>query len=165
MREHLLPVVTFLAIILCLGVLGYTYFAPEAEKYLKNQIPSIAIRDVGINATLADSEQERVRGLSGVQRMGPQDGLLLVFDEADHHAIWMKDMLFPIDIVWIGDDLTIVDISEALTPGSYPSIFEPRAPARMALELNARFVATYRLRIGDKVLMNDAYIPEDLKKK
>jgi uncharacterized membrane protein (UPF0127 family) len=165
MREHFLPVVTVVAILLCVGVLGYGYFVPQAEQYLKNQIPSVAIRDVGIDVTLADSEQERTRGLSGVSSIGAREGLLMVFEEAGHHAIWMKDMNFPIDIIWIGDDLTVVDISEAVSPDSYPAIYEPEMPARMALEVNARFAATYRIRVGDTVLMNDAYIPSDLKNK
>jgi uncharacterized protein len=165
MKEHFLPVVTLVVILVCAGVLGYNYFAPQADHYLKNQVPSIAIRDVGIDATVADSEQERVRGLSGLRSIGAREGLLMVFEKADYHAIWMKDMNFPIDIIWIGDDLTIVDINEAVSPATYPSIYEPKTPARMALEVNARFAATYRIRVGDPVLMNDAYIPEDLKKK
>jgi uncharacterized membrane protein (UPF0127 family) len=59
----------------------------------------------------------------------------------------------------------VVDISEAVSPDSYPAIYEPEMPARMALEVNARFAATYRIRVGDTVLMNDAYIPSDLKNK
>lgn len=164
MREHFLPIFVFVLIVLCLGFLAYYYLEPKAEPYLENQIPGVTVRDVAVDAVIADTEKERVQGLSGLRSMGPREGLLMIFDTADHHAIWMKDMNFPIDIIWVGDDLTVVDITEAISPDTYPSIFEPRTPARMALEVNARFVATHRIKVGDPVLLNDQYIPRDLKK-
>jgi uncharacterized membrane protein (UPF0127 family) len=164
MREHFLPILTVLAIVLCIGILAYNYFAPRAVPYLENQIPGVTVRDVGIDAIIADTEEERVQGLSGFSGLGPREGLLMIFDRSDYHAIWMKDMNFPIDIIWIGEDLTIIDVTEGITPESYPAIFEPSTPARMALEVNARFVATHKLKIGDPVYLNEAYIPRDLKK-
>lgn len=164
MREHFLPIIVLAIIVLCLGFLAYVYLEPRAEPYLENQVPGVTVRDVAIDAIIADEEKERVRGLSGLPSMGPREGLLMVFDTADHHAIWMKDMNFPIDIIWVGDDLTVVDVTEAVRPDTYPAIFEPSVPARMALEVNARFVATHRIKIGDPVLLNEAYIPRDLRK-
>lgn len=165
MKEHFLPVVVLAVIVLCIGFLAYFYLEPKAEPYLENQVPGVTVRDVAVDAIIADEEKERVRGLSGLPSMGPREGLLMVFDNADHHAIWMKDMNFPIDIIWVGNDLTVVDMTEAVSPDTYPSIFEPRVPARMALEVNARFVATHRIQIGDPILLNEQYIPRDLKKK
>lgn len=164
MREHFLPIIVLATIVVCLGFLAYFYLEPKAEPYLENQVPGVTVRDVAVDAIIADEERERVRGLSGVSEMGPREGLLMIFDTADHHAIWMKDMNFPIDIIWIGDDLTVVDVNEAVSPDTYPSIFEPETPARMALEVNARFVATHRIMIGDPILLNDLYIPRDLKR-
>jgi uncharacterized membrane protein (UPF0127 family) len=162
MKEHFLPILTIAVVIMCSLVLGYMYLEPRSDEYLKNQIPSVAIRDVGINVTVAKTEADLVHGLSGKKSLGERDGLLMIFNTPDFHEIWMKDMLFPIDIIWIDDTLTIVDITESVTPDSYPKIFEPRIPARMALEVNARFAAIYHLKVGDAVLMNDAIIPSDI---
>ena len=165
MREYLLPVLTIFIVIACATILAYKYASPYSEHYLKNQITGVTIGDVGVDVSVANTEALREQGLSGLDGIGRKEGLLMIFDEADYHAIWMKDMHFPIDIIWIGDDFTILDVTEAISPDTYPSIFEPKYPARMALEVNARFIATYRIKIGDTVQMAEAYIPDDLKKK
>jgi uncharacterized protein len=162
MKEHFLPVITGTLIIVCAGVIGYYYLKPHTKEYLENQIPSIVIRDVGITAEVAKTEDELVRGLGGRKELGEKDGMLFQFNKADYHGIWMKDMLFPIDIIWIGDDLTIVDITESVTPDTYPKIFEPKQPARMALEVNARFAAVYRIKVGDTLRMNESLVPTDI---
>lgn len=165
MKEYFLPLLTVFIIIGCIGVLVYKYTAPYSEDYLENKVTGVAIRDVGIDVVVADTAEEREKGLSGKERLGSKEGLLMIFDDADYHSIWMKDMNFPIDIIWIDENFKIVDLTQAISPETYPSIFEPREPARMALEVSARFVATYRIQIGDTVGLADVYIPEDLKKK
>lgn len=165
MREYFLPVFTAFVILGCVVVLVYQYGQKYSDHYLKNQITGVTIGDVGIDVSVADTEATREQGLSGVNKIGSREGLLMIFDTADYYAIWMKDMNFPIDIIWIDDHMTIVDITEAISPETYPSIFEPQSPARMALEVNARFAATYRIKVGDKVRLADAFIPGDLKKK
>jgi uncharacterized membrane protein (UPF0127 family) len=77
------------------------------------------------------------RGLSGRASLAEGSGLLFVFDRADTYQFWMPDMHFAIDIIWIGEDKRIVDISEGVTPESYPTLFRPRLPARYVLEVNA----------------------------
>jgi uncharacterized membrane protein (UPF0127 family) len=113
---------------------------------------------------VADTEATREQGLSGTKGLDAKEGLLMIFDKPDYYAIWMKDMNYPIDVIWIDNNLRVVDITESLLPDSYPSIFEPKEPARMALEVNARFAATYHIAVGDTVRINEQYIPKDLKK-
>lgn len=165
MREYFLPILTALAVLGSIVVLAYQFGEPYTEEYLRNQITSVTIRDVGIDVVVADTPETREQGLSDLASIGSKEGLLMIFDESDHHAIWMKGMNFPIDIIWIDEHFKIIDITEAISPETYPSIYEPSSPARMALEVNARFAATYRIAVGDTVGLADIYIPEDLKKK
>lgn len=162
MKEFTLPIVAGMVLAVFAGIAVYQYGIPETEKYFENQIHGVTIRDVAIDVMLANTHELRERGLSGMNSLGSREGMLFVFDKPDHHAIWMKDMNFAIDIIWIGEDFTVVDIAEAVTPETFPSIFEPRTPARMALEVNSRFVATYGIKRGDAVLIAPEYLPTDL---
>lgn len=49
----------------------------------------------------------------------------------------MKDMLVPIDIIWLSDEGAILGIEEAVTPESYPDVFYPPSPVRYVLETRA----------------------------
>jgi hypothetical protein len=69
--------------------------------------------------------------------------MLFVFDEEGRYSFWMKEMHFPLDLVWIGARCTVVDI----TPNAPPPapglsvtelpLYTPVAPVRYVLEVNA----------------------------
>ncbi len=164
MKEFFLPVFVVTVLLVAVSFFSYNYVIPMTEEYLKNQIPGVVIRDVGIDVVVADTEKTRERGLSGLASIPSRAGLLMVFDTSDYYGIWMKDMQFPIDVIWIDDTLHVVDTSEVLKPEDFPEVYEPSRPARMALEVNAQFVATYKIEIGDEVRLAEHLVPEDLKK-
>ena len=62
--------------------------------------------------------------------------MLFVFDKPDTYGFWMKDMRFPIDIIWISGDKVIYVLSE-VHPDSYPNLFKPPIPVDKVLEINA----------------------------
>ena len=112
---------------------------------LANQDPNEAELDI----ELADTFRKRVQGLSGRIAIEENKGLFFVFDESDFHSIWMKEMFFPIDIIWIDESLHIVDIKKNALPESYPEVFRPKDRARYVLEVNAGFADEFDLRIND----------------
>ncbi len=60
-------------------------------------------------------------------------------------------MQFSIDIIWISEDLKVVDIKEEATPESYPESFAPKEGAKYVLEVGAGFSKLNNLKIGDSV--------------
>jgi uncharacterized membrane protein (UPF0127 family) len=86
---------------------------------------------------VARDAASRERGLSGRDQLARGEGMLFVFETPYHAGFWMKDMRFPLDIVWIGTDHRVQAISpmapcvEAPCPISYPTL-----PAALVLEVN-----------------------------
>ncbi len=90
-----------------------------------------------IDVLVAETPPQRERGLSGMRSLPQDEGMLFLFDQSDKFTFWMPDMYFSIDIVWIGEDWRVVDVTHHATPESYPkTIFRPRIPARYVLEIN-----------------------------
>lgn len=90
------------------------------------------------NAWVADTEAERIQGLSGVEKMSPGGGLLMQFDSDDKWGIWMKDMKIPIDIVWLDKAKKVVYIVKNASPETATSVtYTPLDEARYVLELTA----------------------------
>lgn len=98
---------------------------------------------------VADTDVLRTQGLSLHRPLALNEGMLFIFPNDGRHGFWMKDMLFPIDILWLDSDYRIVDVKEHATPASYPEIFLPGAPARYVLEVSAEFFENHRLKQGD----------------
>jgi uncharacterized protein len=123
-----------------------TFFRIEAEK------PLVIFNDkTPLRVIVVEGALERKRGLSGRQSLEPTEGMLFVFSDDDHHGIWMKDMRFPIDIIWIDGEGTVVDVEHAARPESYPHIFEPSTPARYVIETNAHFAESFGIDQGSTV--------------
>src|SRR3989344_1681259 len=94
----------------------------------------------------------RARGLSGRRSLEENQGMLFVFNTADYYNFWMKDMYFPIDIIWLNDDWRVIDLTENISPKNFPVTYQPRAPARYVLEVNAGFIVAHRMTIGTRVV-------------
>lgn len=108
-----------------------------------------------VKVEIANDPAEMQKGLSGRESLEDGRGMLFVFGEQGQTAFWMKDMKFPLDIIWIQDE-TIVDIAANLPPlaGDYVSTYSPRVPANYVLEVNAGFAAEHGIKEGDQVKIN-----------
>jgi len=99
---------------------------------------------------VAQTPEEKQLGLSGRESLGNNEGLLFVYDKPGQHQFWMKDMNFPIDIIWIADDYRVIDITKDLIPDTYPETFTSSKPAQYVLEVNAGYSDELDIRIGDE---------------
>ena len=127
-------------------------------------VPTVRIGDTTLTVEILDDALERRKGLSGRQSLEENHGLLFVFDKSSLHGIWMKEMLFPIDILWIErtvsknnfsgkkiESFYISDVKKDAQPDSYPEIFRPQTPSSHVLEVNSGFLDEYNIKIGDEV--------------
>lgn len=110
-------------------LLLHTYMSTETS-------PSIVIGDRRIPVSIADSEKERQIGLSNTKSLAQGTGKLFVFEEIGTYGFWMKDMSYPIDIVWVDQNYKVVSVT-TITPESYPEVFYPSSEIKYVLELNS----------------------------
>lgn len=104
-----------------------------------------------IRVEVADTKSSRVLGLSGRKGLAEDTGLLFIFDTSGKYGFWMKDMLFPLDIIWINDDGFIVEIERNISPDTYPKTYVNAIPARYVLEVQAGEAEKKGVYIGTKV--------------
>lgn len=108
-----------------------------------------------IAVEIADTKEERARGLSFRRSIGPSEGMLFLFDSPGRYGFWMKDMNFAIDIIWIRGD-RVVGIVENATPEpdkntpEFP-IYYPPGDVDKVLEVAARRAAFLGLTPGNLI--------------
>ncbi|MES2214210.1 MAG: DUF192 domain-containing protein [Patescibacteria group bacterium] len=112
----------------------------------------VALQGVAIPVQIADNFQLREVGLSGKESLN-EGGMLFKFERPATYGFWMKDMNFPIDIVWILKD-KVVHIEGSVEPETYPKVFYPGSPADFVLELPAGYAAAHNIKIGDPFSVN-----------
>jgi uncharacterized membrane protein (UPF0127 family) len=96
------------------------------------------------------SEASREKGLSGREYLPINNGLLFVYENTGNWKIWMKDMNFAIDIIWLSNDGTVVGIKENVSPDTYPEIHQIDTKSKYILEINSGIAKKYDIKIGDK---------------
>lgn len=118
---------------------------------------AVSIGDATYAVDLAISPEERQQGLSGREYMPQDAGMLFVFEEERRLNFWMKEMHFPLDIIWIDAQCRLVEVAANVpTPppnadnNEIPRVNSP-SPARYVLELNAGEAARNGMEPGDAV--------------
>lgn len=115
------------------------------------KIKSIKIAGQEVEVDLALTASEHERGLSGRMELKENEGLLFVFDRPGRHSFWMKDMNFPIDIIWLAPDMKVIYIKKDARPELYPETYEPTSDAKYVLEVVSGFSEKNSLKEGDAI--------------
>lgn len=131
----------------------FLLFIIIAAAFFKRE-PYVLIGNQKIFVEIADSSEERYKGLSKRPFLKKNHGMLFIFREYEKHAFVMRDMRFSIDIIWISGN-TVVDISRNLPlpeNGKDLPLYFPKVKVNTVLEVPAGYAVKSKITIGDKVI-------------
>lgn len=156
-----------LFVLALMGIYGFTKQETVSSYYMSKMNTSTMKQEIkGANKVTLPNGQEvtvlvardpesRRRGLSIVESLEENQGMLFEFDIPGPQSIWMKDMKFPIDIVWMNDEGAVVDIvRNAPVPGEDDTklpVYTNQLPAKYVLELPAGATDSADLRVGSVI--------------
>ncbi len=133
----------------------YVFFSINVEVFSEeiNYAKALVTTSSGIqiHVEVADNLMKRRLGLGKRSHLKKNWGMLFVFDKLEKHHFWMKDMNFPLDIIWL-DNYRIVHIIKNVKPiqsGNPPPILKPLSPANFVLEIAAGQANKLKLKKGD----------------
>jgi uncharacterized membrane protein (UPF0127 family) len=88
------------------------------------------------------------KGLGGRASLSQQEGMLFAYRSEAVRCFWMKDMHFPLDIIWLNEDKQVVHMQPNIVPSTYPDEFCPNPLAQYVIELNAGEALRADIRTG-----------------
>lgn len=114
----------------------------------------VLVKDLNIDAEVASPGDSKRKGLSGRDSLEISKGMLFVFDKSANYTFWMKDMKFPIDIIWIDENKKVVHIAENASPepdkkDAELTKYTSSSVAKYILEINAGLSKLHNLQVGD----------------
>lgn len=137
-------------------ILSLFFFLTGCGSDLKFEQTELSLASNIFTVDVADTRTEQAQGLSGREKLEIDEGMLFVYADKKILDFWMKDMLFPIDLLWIEDN-TIVAWQENMpiplagaSLAELPTYSSPKA-VNHVLELPAGTIKRLALSVGDQV--------------
>jgi uncharacterized membrane protein (UPF0127 family) len=115
---------------------------------------TVTIDRYNISASVADTDDKRTKGLSGVENMSENQGMLFIFNYPSKQGFWMKEMMFPLDIIWLDSNNSVIHIQKKLQPCTsvlFCSVYSPSSDAKYVLETISGFTDLHSVNEGDKI--------------
>ena len=141
-------------IAIILGILSLVLVLIKVDYFLSS--PSANINGHTFSLYLAKTANDQEVGLAKFNKIENNKGMLFIFPKADYYSFWMKNMKFPIDIIFI-NNTRIVDIFQNVpiqkNNNNLPT-YTTGEKADKVLEINAGLSNAYKIKIGDAVNLN-----------
>src|SRR5919109_4362994 len=126
--------------------------APSTDsRYLKAKV---TVKGFELNADVPITSELMAKGLAVKNQLKENEAMLFIFKESAKHSFWMKDMKFPIDIIWLDSDGKVVHIEQNLQPCVSVLIctsYSPDIDSQYVLETVAGFTQRHDISVGTNI--------------
>ena len=131
----------------------FTFTQSFAEEIVYSHALVTTTTGEEIPVEVADTLKKRSLGLGKRTSLKKVWGMLFVFEKRKPHRFWMKDMQFPLDIIWL-DNHRIVHIIHNAKPANSrdgPEVMTSPVSVNFVLEIAAGRAAKLRLKTGQRM--------------
>ncbi|MDE1830632.1 MAG: DUF192 domain-containing protein, partial [Thaumarchaeota archaeon] len=97
---------------------GGSKTAIQDSNTLQNNFPKgkIKIDNMVLDVQIADTPDRMTEGLQFQQPLSYTQGMIFVFPQSQIVTMWMKDMQFPLDMIWFDSSGNVIHIEKNLAP-------------------------------------------------
>ncbi len=154
--QVLIPITIAAVIVGMAGILSL----PSDVKLESVEFPrgTVKLDNVVLEVQIADTDTQKTRGLMFQDILPFDQGMLFVWDEPGKHSIWMLNMQFSLDIIWIDENGNVVYIEKNIPPckgaletATCQSYKGGDKDAQYVLEVTAGFVDKFNINTESKL--------------
>jgi uncharacterized membrane protein (UPF0127 family) len=118
---------------------------------------TISINGFKVLFAIASTDEQRIKGLSGLEKLNENEGMLFMFDEPSKQGFWMNEMNFPIDIIWLDSNGKVVHMEKSLEPCRIFMtclVHKPQLDSLYVIELRSGFTSDHSINEGTIINVN-----------
>ncbi len=134
------------------GLAGYNDTYPETpgERITFYNKGNVVVQ---VEVEIADTPEERMRGLMYRRSLGQKEGMFFVFPREGLKGFWMKNTYIPLDIIFINRDLKVSSVAKDARPctDDHCTTYKSEHPVKYALEVNSGFADRYGIIEGMRI--------------
>lgn len=145
--------IVIIAILIILPLIMFFILSLKNQNFGENQVCS---PKKCFNVEIASTYEELTTGLMFRESLDENSGMLFVFSEEGSYKFWMKNMLIPLDVIWINSDKEVIYIEKNVQPcfENICNSFGPDENSLYVLEINSGMADKSGIEVGDKVEIN-----------
>jgi len=155
MKKIIILVIILFAL---MGGIAYTINVKKFPNFYFTKPPTATIDNITFKLYIADNSRDEEIGLSKYSKLDKDMGMIFLFGKSDYYSFWMKNMKFPIDIIFINNNKIVQIFKNTLPPQNSDQplpLYTPSQPANTVLEINAGLSDQYSFKPGDTVTKNN----------
>ncbi|MCX6745280.1 MAG: DUF192 domain-containing protein [Candidatus Parcubacteria bacterium] len=141
-------IIFVIAVILVVFFTNPAYFTSGLSK------GKLIINGKTISIELAKTPEQIINGLSNRSNLKDNQGMLFIFSDKRYRSFWMKDMKFPLDMIWIDDNKIIGIAANVPVPAqgdSNPPVYRSDSEVNYVLEINGGAAEKNNFKVGDEI--------------
>ena len=138
-------------LLLSIFLLSWAYLPPVHCQEQGKAWVQLTIKGKKIRVEVARTEEEKSQGLMFRDKLGPDEGMLFIYEREDFLSFWMKNTPLRLSIAFLDQRGKIVDIQD-MEPFNLRTHTSAR-PALFALEMNQGWFKKNGVKVGDVVQM------------
>jgi hypothetical protein len=123
-----------------------------SEEINELSINEVCFGDDCFNVEIADTNDDRARGLMFRESLCDSCGMLFIYDKPGDRKFWMKNTLIPLDIIWLDSDYKVIYIANAVPCVTEECrLYGPEMDSNYILEINSGISSEIGLEIGSEL--------------
>lgn len=169
LKENKKIIYILLFLIILIFLFSYFFFHKQNDKLANNSFSQniieltdkkdyarvdIKIKDQIIDTEIVFSQAAKSLGLSGRENLADNEGMLFIFSSDNYPSFYMKNMNFPLDILFIKDGVIKKIFAKVAAEGENPVNYYNYGPVDMVLELPATYTERYGIKEGFSLELN-----------
>ena len=143
-------------IFLILLFVGFFLFVFLTGRFSSLPKTPVTIDSQKFSLFVAKTQKEKEIGLSDTKSIPDDGGMMFQFDTPGYYSFWMRDMDFPIDIIFVKDGKIVTIYKNVLPPTSKEQqlpVYTSQEPSNLVLEIKSGLSDKYNIEKGDTVVV------------
>jgi hypothetical protein len=138
----------FLYIVIAVALIGGVIALNAVILKQHTMMRTLMIGKQRYDLEVADTPVQLEKGLSGRSVLPASKGMLFILAKSSDNCFWMKDMHFPLDMIWLDKNGRIIHTAANVNPSSYPNQYCSEGQPKYVIELNAGNIKCGNIRDG-----------------